>query len=225
MSSESTVRDGLGSGFELIETMRWEPQGGFLRGGRHLARLKASAETLGFGFDGTTIEQALTGATGGDTPLRIRLVLGFNGKAEVTSHPFVPLAPDAVWTVRIASTRLASTDPLLRHKTTRREAYDAARAEFPRDDADEVLLLNEAGEVCEGTITNLFIDMGDGGPLRTPPLACGLLAGVLRGEMIDRGEAVEAKVTVHDLAAAPRIFVGNSLRGLIGARVPEARLA
>ena len=38
----------------------------------------------------------------------------------------------------------------------------AARAEFPREQADEVILLNERGEVCEGTITNVFVDMGDG---------------------------------------------------------------
>lgn len=221
MSSESAVRHGHGAGFELIETMRWEPVGGFLRGDRHLARLKASAETLGFGFARTTIEQVLAEAAGGDTPLRIRLALAPDGSPEVTSQPFVPLASDAAWTLRIAATRLDSSNNLLRHKTTRREAYDRARAEFPRETADEMILLNEASEVCEGTITNIFVDMGDGGPLRTPPLACGLLAGVLRGELIDTGEAVEAKLTVHDLAAASRIFVGNSLRGLIAARLAQ----
>ncbi len=44
-----------------------------------------------------------------------------------------PLAEGTVWTLRIASqtTRLDAGDPLLRHKTTRATAYDAARAEFP----------------------------------------------------------------------------------------------
>ena len=75
-----------------------------------------------------------------------------------------------MWTLRIASTRIDSGDPLLRHKTTRRQVYEAARAEFPRDEADEVLLLNERGEVCEGTITNVFVDIGEP-VLVTPPLA------------------------------------------------------
>ncbi|MEJ6782362.1 aminotransferase class IV family protein [Aminobacter sp. Piv2-1] len=221
MSSESALRDGLGAGFELIETMRWEPQSGFLRGERHLARLAASAAALGFALDRAAIDKALAQAVAGDAPLRVRLALAASGRAEATTQTFVPLPPDTVWTLRIAATRLSSTDALLRHKTTRRQAYDAARAEFAREDADEVILLNEAGEVCEGTITSIFLDMGDGGPLKTPAIACGLLAGVLRGEMIDKGEAVEARLTVHDLASARKIFVGNSLRGLIGARLVQ----
>lgn len=221
MSSESAFRHGHGAGFELIETMRWEPHSGLLRGGRHLARLKASAEALGFGFDRATIEQALAQAAGGDMPLRVRLALAPDGSPEVTSQSFVPLASDAVWTLRIAATRLDSSNNLLRHKTTRREAYDRARAEFPREAADEVILLNEASEVCEGTITNIFVDMGDGGPVKTPPLACGLLAGVLRGELIDKGKAVEAALTAEDLRHAAQIWVGNSLRGLIAARLVQ----
>ena len=39
MSAESALRDGNAAGFELIETMRWEPGTGFLRCDRHLARL------------------------------------------------------------------------------------------------------------------------------------------------------------------------------------------
>ncbi len=78
-----------------------------------------------------------------------------------------------------------------------------------------MLLLNERGEVCEGTITNVFIDAGDGGPLLTPPLSCGLLPGVLRAEMLEAGRAVEAILTLADLKTAKELFVGNSLRGLI----------
>lgn len=221
MSSESALRDGFGTGFELIETVRWEPQGGFLRGERHLARLAASAATLGFAFDRANVQQALKKAVGGDTPLRVRLALAASGQTEVTTQTFAPLPSGTVWTLRIASTRLASTDTLLRHKTTRRQVYDAARTEFAREAADEVILLNEAGEVCEGTITSIFVDRGDGGPLRTPALACGLLAGVLRGEMINEGEAVEVTLTAADVANASKIYVGNSLRGLIGAKLAQ----
>ena len=74
-------------------------------------------------------------------------------------------------------------DKLLRHKTTRRAVYEAARAEYPAAEADEVLLLNERGEACEGTITSVFLDDGSG-ILKTPPISCGLLAGVLRTELI-----------------------------------------
>lgn len=219
MSFESTLRHGHGAGFELIETLRWEPVGGFLRGDLHLARLEASAAALGFDFAREIVELGLKRATAGDTALRIRLALSPDGSADVTTQPFAPLGPDAVWTICIAETRLDSSNELLRHKTTRREAYDRARAEFSREKADEVILLNQAKNVCEGTITNLFVDPGDGGPLRTPALACGLLAGVLRGEMLARGEAVETTLSLDDLNGASRLWVGNSLRGLIAAKL------
>ncbi|MBT1158738.1 aminotransferase class IV family protein [Aminobacter anthyllidis] len=219
MSSESALRHGHGAGFELIETMRWEPVGGFLRGELHLARLKASSEALGFSFDRESVEQSLKRAAAGDFALRVRLALSPDGSTDVTTEPFAPLAPDAVWTIRIAEARLNSSNELLRHKTTRREAYDRARAEFSREKADEMILLNQAGNVCEGTITSIFVDFGDGGPLRTPALACGLLAGVLRGEMLARGEAVETTLSLDDLNSASRLWVGNSLRGLIAVKL------
>jgi 4-amino-4-deoxychorismate lyase len=217
MPAEGTLRDGTAAGFELIETLRWQPGEGFVRLDRHLQRLYASAHALGFAADPETIGEALREAQGERVPLRVRLTLDEDGRAKATTAPFEPLPKDAVWTLRIAKTRLNSADPLLRHKTTRRAVYEAARAEFSRGEADEVLLLNERGEVCEGTITNVFIDIGEP-VLVTPALGSGLLPGVLRGEMIERGRVKEALVTEADLRAAEAIFVGNSLRGLIRAR-------
>ncbi|RVC43379.1 hypothetical protein EN779_34155, partial [Mesorhizobium sp. M4B.F.Ca.ET.088.02.2.1] len=101
---------------------------------------------------------------------------------------------------------------------SRREAYQHARAEYLASRADEVLLANERGERCEGTITNLFADFGDG-VLATPRLDCGLLPGVLRGELLDEGRAAEAIYTLDDLKAARAVYVGNSLRGLIPAKL------
>ncbi|TIT17894.1 MAG: hypothetical protein E5W86_22370, partial [Mesorhizobium sp.] len=66
--------------------------------------------------------------------------------------------------------------------------------------------------------TNLFADFGDG-VLATPRLDCGLLPGVLRGELLDEGRAAEAIYTLDDLKAARAVYVGNSLRGLIPAKL------
>jgi 4-amino-4-deoxychorismate lyase len=217
MPAQGSLRDGTTANFDLIETLRWQPDEGFVRLDRHLQRLYSSAAALGFAADPEAVGAAL-GKCGGDTSLRVRLALSRDGTTEVTATPFEPLAKDAVWTLRIAQARLDSADFLLRHKTTRRQAYEAARAEFSRERADEVLLLNERGEVCEGTITNLFISVG-GPVLVTPPLTSGLLAGVLRGSMLEVGAAREAVVTEADLRAAQTIFVGNSLRGLVRGRL------
>jgi 4-amino-4-deoxychorismate lyase len=219
MSVESAFRHGSGAGFELIETMRWEPAAGFLRFERHLDRLYRSADTLDFACDPARIGATLTDAVGGAAaPLRVRLALAPNGNCTVSTQPYEPLPSGKVWMLRIAGARLASGDPLVRHKTSRRAIYMKARSEFSVEAADEVILLNERGELCEGTITNLFVEGGDG-TLLTPALACGLLPGVLRAELIDAGRAKEAVLTPDDLEEGRAIYVGNSLRGLIAARL------
>ncbi|RWD67115.1 MAG: hypothetical protein EOS36_03105 [Mesorhizobium sp.] len=219
MSSESALRDGNRADFELIETMRWEPGAGFLRFDRHLARLYASAAELGFACDPQRVGKALTGAVGGQRiAMRTRLALQRNGEATASAQPYEPLPAGKVWRLQLARVRLDSGDTLLRHKTSRRDTYQRARAEYLATRADEVLLANERGELCEGTITNLFADFGDG-VLATPRLDCGLLPGILRGTLLDEGRAVEAIYTFDDLKSAKAIFVGNSLRGLIPAQL------
>jgi 4-amino-4-deoxychorismate lyase len=221
MPAESPLRDGNGAGFELIETMRWEPAGGFVRLERHLARLYASATELGFAHDPQKVGETLGNAVGqSSTALRARLVLSQNGQVTVSAQPYEPLAADKVWQLRLARVRLDSTNTLLRHKTSRRESYVRARAEYLVNQADEVLLANERGELCEGTITNVFADFGDGVFL-TPRLDCGLLPGVLRAEMLDEGKAHEAVFSFDNLKSAKVVFVGNSLRGLVPAKLPD----
>lgn len=221
MPAEGTLRDGDGAGqpdFELIETMRWEPGKGFLRFERHLARLYASAAELGFACDPQRVGRALADAAGQQAAaLRVRLALSRNGDVAASAQPYEPVPAGKVWTLRLARTRLRSDDTLLRHKTSRRHAYTHARSEYLVTRADEVLLANERGELCEGTITTVFADFG-GAILATPRLDCGLLAGVLRAEMIGTGKAEEAVFSFDDLKTARAVFVGNSLRGLIPAR-------
>ncbi len=204
--------------FSLIETMRWEPGNGLLRVDQHLRRLSRSADALGFRQPPPdTLKQLQAATAGGETPLRVRLVMTYRGKIEITATPFVPLAAETVWRVRVAKTVLPSDDPTYRHKTSRRELYEAARAEFTPEEADEVLLLNERGEVCEGTITNVFVE-GKDGSLLTPALSSGLLPGILRADLIREGKAKSQILRLADLENR-RFFMGNSLRGLIAAEL------
>ena len=202
--------------FSLIETMRFEPGIGIVRRKLHAARLGNSAKVLGFeGADRAlaALDEAIANA---DSALRLRLELFADGRRDITSSPFVPSPDGTVWHIGVAHTaRLNSTDPILRHKTSKRAIYDIARAEHPRETVDEVILLNEKDEVCEGTITNIFVDDGSG-TLLTPPLASGCLAGILRTSLICGKKARNQRLTLDDLTRHP-FYVGNSLRGLIRA--------
>jgi 4-amino-4-deoxychorismate lyase len=221
MPAEIALRDRPGAGFALIETLRWTPGSSFLRLERHLQRLLGSARDLGFSCEAGRIRKAMEdGVARQDRTLRVRLVLEADGEAHVSTQAYEPLAAGEVWNLRIAGARLSSSDPLLRHKTTRRDSYVKARAEFGPEEADEVLLLNERGEVCEGTISTLFADVGAGAFI-TPALSCGLLPGVLRAELIAEGRAREAVIEPADLLQAKQLFVGNSLRGLTPATLGQ----
>lgn len=204
--------------FTLIETMRWEPETGFARLDQHLRRLSRSADALGF-RQPVKAQDALNDVAKGNLPLRVRLTMNFRGKVEVTATAFEPVKEDCLWRLRISRTRMSSEDSLYRHKTSKRDLYEAARAEFPKEEADEVLLLNERGELCEGTFTNLFVEDGTG-MLLTPPITCGLLPGILRADLI-RERKVRAEVLRPETITGRRLFVGNSLRGLIRAELVE----
>jgi 4-amino-4-deoxychorismate lyase len=202
--------------FRLIETFLYRRDLGARNLDHHLDRMARSAEALQIPFD-RSAAQARVQQLGGEGPLRCRLTLSARGESELSSAP-LPSAADC-WNVSLAKQRVRSDDPWLRHKTTRRALYDQARADLPAG-VDELLFLNERGEVCEGTITNIFVTL-HGGERVTPPIASGLLPGVLRQRLLDRGQVREQVVTLADLKQAQSIFVGNSLRGEIMARLTE----
>ncbi|MGL4279367.1 MAG: aminotransferase class IV, partial [Albidovulum sp.] len=158
------------------------------------------------------VDRALA-SIGDPAPLRVRLTFGRDGDVELTTGPLA--ANPAEWRLMIAPERLDPADPRLGHKTTERGLYDRTRAALPAG-IDEALFLNTRSEVCEGTISNLFFDFGAG--LMTPPLASGCLPGILRGALLATGEAREAVLRADDLARA-RLWMGNSLRGLIPAQL------
>ncbi|NWJ23490.1 aminotransferase class IV family protein [Rhizobium sp. RM] len=201
----------------LRETIRWEPQSGFQRIDQHMRRLLRSADALGFRPPANAIK-ALEKEVSGEMPLCVRIVMNYKGELDIVTTPFEPLPADTVWRVRIAqSIHLDSSDTFYRHKSSRREPYDAARAEFLATEADEVLLLNERGELCEGSSTSVFVEMPDG-QLLTPPLDSGILPGVLRADLI-RERKARGQVLKADDLVGKRLFVGNSLNGLIAAEL------
>jgi para-aminobenzoate synthetase/4-amino-4-deoxychorismate lyase len=208
--------------FELIETLRFERGQGFHLLERHLARLQSSAAHFGYPFSREAVLAALDAeAARVEAPVAmVRLLLAEDGSIAVTSTAIELPAKGTVWRFVISDQRLDEKDPLFYHKTTRRQFYDR---EMERQKAltgcDEVIFLNKKGELTEGTRTTLFIELD--GRLFTPALTCGLLPGTLREELLDlpRAAASEAVLSPQDLMSADRIYLGNSVRGLIRAEL------
>jgi para-aminobenzoate synthetase/4-amino-4-deoxychorismate lyase len=194
--------------FDLIETMAFDAEAGIPLLERHLARMKASAQLFGFAFDRHMVRNELQAATFRlSAPTRIRLLLARSGAIAIGVAP-MPAAPAGPVEVALAPLPVAPDDFRLRHKTSRRGFY----ARDP--DAFETLYVDPEGFLTEGSFTSVFVPRADG-TLVTPPLARGLLPGVLRAELIDTGRAVEGDLKPADLAGG--FFIGNALRGLVSA--------
>ncbi|MDE2181802.1 MAG: aminodeoxychorismate synthase component I [Alphaproteobacteria bacterium] len=211
----------------LIETLRWSPDEGFVRLDLHLSRMARSARIFNIAFDEGQARQTLQAAlpsssvNGGrageggtqNVALRLRLSLGEQGRFNCTAAPLPPGKPS--WSFAISPLRVRSADVLARHKTDWRDLYEAEFVRLARDGAcDEVVFVNERGEVAEGSRTSVFVRRG--GRLVTPPLSAGILEGVLRQSLIAQGRCEEGVLRPEDLTGD--VYLGNSLRGLTPAR-------
>ena len=193
--------------FKLMESLRLE-NGSYTLLDRHVARLVASARYFGFSCNEEAIRYALA-CHAAQTPglCKVRLFLPADGDIDVSSEP-LPESPVSL-RVAVSAVRVDSCDAMRYHKTTRREVLDRARSTRP--DCDEVLLRNEHGQLTEGSYHTLVLKVD--GQMVTPPLACGLLPGVLRGELLEQGQIAERILHPYDLERADELWLVNSVRG------------
>ena len=92
-------------------------------------------------------------------------------------------------------------------------------AEAQKQGFDEVILLNERGEVAECTAANLYLVKGD--KILTPPLSSGCLEGVTRGILFEVAGEAGVNVKEHilrpeDLYSADEVFITSTNRNVIG---------
>ncbi|MGA4669652.1 chorismate-binding protein [Propionibacteriaceae bacterium Y1923] len=195
--------------FSLLETMHWSPDEGLRRWSRHRDRARASAAYFDIDWDQDRIEGALAAAVvERDRPARLRLQVDQQG---VPSVEVADLPPADAGPVRVVvdSEATPGSDPFVRHKTTQRARYEAAAARHPQ--ADDVVLVNERGEVTETTIANLAARFGD--RWVTPPLESGCLPGTTRAELLAGGVLVEGQLWPEDLRRADELARFNAVRG------------
>ena len=197
--------------FDLVETMRHDPQEGMVDLELHLARMKASAAALGFDFDRHGARNELQAAGFGAGNAKVRLLLARSGTMAVEVEPLSEPPSEPV-PVAVRPLPVSPKDFRLRHKTSDRAFYREALAAAG---SWEVVFTDPDGFLTEGSFTNIFVERD--GRLLTPPLAQGLLPGVLRQRLIEEGRAIEAPLRESDLEGG--FLIGNSVRGLIRARL------
>ncbi|MFX0548815.1 aminotransferase class IV [Hathewaya histolytica] len=82
---------------------------------------------------------------------------------------------------------------------------------------DEVLFLNTAGKIAEGSTTNLFFIKNN--KLCTPKIQCGILPGIIRRYIIDILKEIyiveEGEYVLEDIYNSEGAFLTNSLLGVI----------
>ncbi|MDR0786337.1 MAG: aminodeoxychorismate synthase component I [Gemmatimonadota bacterium] len=227
--------------FRLIESLRLELPGGYPLLDRHLARLAGSARYYSFPFDEVGVRAALTEAIAAAEALtrrsgealpegnplipaterlvpavfKVRLRLDREGTVTVDVDPIAAQTPPS--RIAFAAAAVDPADPFLYHKTTRRELFEQVLQLRP--DVDDLLLLNLNGEVTETTRASLLAEID--GELVTPPLSCGLLAGVSRGKLLADGVITERILRREDLLRASRIWLVNAVRGRWEAELVE----
>jgi len=229
--------------FHLFETMGIV-NGEIPRLSRHLFRLANSAKYWSFDFDAEAtkryledvVKQVVNGHENDGqsaSTFRLRLQLDRHGAMShrIESIELSPMespqSKEALHTdelpvveLALVQTAVSADDTFLTHKTSRREAYDRAMEEIPG--GCEPVIFNTSGNVTESAIANIVYQRD--GELFTPPLADGLLPGVLRDELLDKGVITERTLTVVNLKSVEAFWLINSLRGWRKAILAETKV-
>ncbi len=195
--------------FRLLESLLFEEGSGYFLLERHLRRLSSSASYFRFPLDISAARQILF-----DDSLalrgthKVRLLLARNGSLDLTNEPIPQTAGEVPAKIVFAENSVDSANPFLYHKTDNRAFYTNEAAKKP--DCTDVIFVNERDEVTEGANNNIVARIN--GELITPPLDSGLLPGVFREELLEKGVIREQVIGRKDIEGADEIYLINSVR-------------
>ncbi|MEX2969610.1 aminodeoxychorismate synthase component I [Streptomyces sp. C184] len=206
--AKARVLDARPEEFHLIETLRHRAGSGPRSFDRHLARAADSAAYFGFAFDAAAVREAVAARLAGEGDARVRLRL-FREGGVVVDVADLPAADRHPVRLALDAEPVDSTQCWPHHKTSRRQPYTARLARHPQ--ADDVLLVNERGELTEACTANLAVRLDHA--WWTPPLGGGCLPGVERGRLVEAGCLRERTLYPTDLFRAEGIALVSSLRG------------
>ena len=191
--------------FKLISTGKIS-QKRLLFEDQHLERLTEASRYFTFPFDPEYLRQKIEEecqACDSHQDYRLRISLSKSGEMELSRQNLTPLSPSfcqAKLCLQEADLQQAFTY----FKTTHRPHLSLGE--------QEIIYHNAAGELLETSIGNLVLKIA--GKLYTPPTSLGILPGIYRQCLLEKGQVEEKVLTLKDLAQTEAIYCCNAVRGL-----------
>lgn len=168
-----------------------------------------------------------------DKPLKIRVLITIEGdvKIELYETPIRAKLFDGLednypederYSIYV-DPKPALISPFTSFKTTRRKVYNESRARnLPQlEPREEVVLTNTAGEVMEGSVTNIAIraKLGD---WVTPKLTSGCLCGVTRHFLLRKNLIKEGDISKDSLKEGQDVLLMNGIMGCVRGTIKKA---
>lgn len=221
----SALDHGFTVGDGVFETLKVMPAGPVALT-RHLRRLAHSAQVLHLPTPDEAVIRAgvdeVVAAWRGASGVLGRLRITYTGgeaplgseRGDVTPTLVIAVTDTEPWPETTTAVTVPWTrnerSPVTGAKTTS-YAENVVALHFARErGASEALLGNTAGDLCEGTGTNVFVVVD--GQLLTPPLSSGCLPGITRELVLEWCDAREVDLPMSVLSSADEVFLTSSTR-------------
>lgn len=122
---------------------------------------------------------------------------------------------DQIYTIgnaMIYRDNVKALSPISNIKSANALVYILAAKFAQTQNADDAIIINTSGNICEATSANLFLIQGQ--KIITPPLSEGCVNGIIRQVLIQHMKIAEEKITETDLRNADSIFLSNTIKGI-----------
>ena len=172
----------------------------------HIDRLRNAGRYFAYPFNPENLLQRIDAecqACHVGKDYRLRISISKSGDIDLCCQELTPLSPAFCQAQLCLQDRSLQT-PFTYFKTTYRPHLTVSK--------QEKIYHNETGELLETSIGNLVLQIA--GKLYTPPINLGILPGIYRQHLLEKGKVEEKVLTLEELAQAEAIYGCNAVRGL-----------
>ena len=173
---------------------------------QHLERLTKASRYFAYPLDPKKLRQKIEEecqVCDVNQDYRLRIGLSKSGEIELSRQILAPLSP-SFCKARLCLQEADLNQSFTYFKTTHRPHLSLGE--------QEIIYHNVVGELLETSIGNLVLKIN--GKLYTPPISLGILPGIYRQHLLERGQVEEKVLTLADLNQAEAIYGCNAVRGL-----------